>query len=144
MGSGPAVEVTIGLGIPELVLLQPKHNAVDNQTAIIVAGKTITTTPDLDLGHILGEESIEQLFRIWSFELQWVFAGVQHRRFLPQPPVSVLRGMVIETTGHVATVINTVMRPLGPLDLVIGMPGQGIIPACPGHTGDQVSGLAIT
>ena len=144
MGSRPAVKISVGLGVPKGVFGKAQQNAVDDQAAVLIARQPVAAAPDLDFRNVLGEELVEQALGVGTFELKRPFACVKHGGFLAQEPIAILRRMVIKAARHVPAIIDAVVRPLGPLDLVIGMARLRIVPAGAGHARYQITGLAVT
>ena len=120
----PGIEIPVRLRIPEPVLRQTQHNPVGDHAAVFIAGEAIAAAPDLQPGHVLGEEPVQQPFGVWPGEFQRIFAGVQHPGSAPQAPVFFRCVALVETNRHQPSVVDAIMRAEGAFDLVIGVAGD--------------------
>ena len=61
MGFVPRKQITIGLCKPVPVVIDPQQQAISDHAAIVVAGELVRTAPFLNLRHIAGKNSLQQL-----------------------------------------------------------------------------------
>ena len=87
VGLEPALELAVGLDVPEPVAGQPHDHAVHQDGAVGTAGKAVAGPPDRESLDPAGEDLLKQPARIGADDLERLLRDVVQHHAAPQLPV---------------------------------------------------------